>query len=214
MSELLPAQGRFRDVHEERLTHRLEAFSDIVLGFSLAELSLNFVIPPRPEAVYTNVVTPVAFAFTFFIVSLTWYAHHRLFEYFFVPRVSTIVLNFVTLGLVVWLVYQLQVYARFANTIHHAFAATSYIVSFSVVWTMLGVMYAVCVKLRWPEIGVADRHAGVFAIGRIGSVGIGTLLTVMVLRALRWPPEISFWFIPVWAVAWRAGAARFLRTEA
>lgn len=50
------------------------------------------------------------------MVSILWYSHHRLFEYFFIPRLSTIALNFVTLGSVVWFVFQLQVYARFEPT--------------------------------------------------------------------------------------------------
>ena len=207
--------NRFRDIHEERLTHRLEAFSDIVMGFSLAQMSLNFVIPNRAAEVYTNPTQLIAFAFTFLLVSLTWYAHHRLFDYFFVPRADTITLNFVTLALVVWLVYQLQIYARFATTSDHTFAATSYIVTFAIVWTLLAVLYARCARILWPELRLDDRRGAVMSIGRIGCIGAGTLVAVAVLLLLHLPVEISFWLIPVWATLWRLSAPRALaRIEA
>ena len=195
---------RFRDVHEERLTHRLEAFSDVVLGFSLAQTSLNFVIPHRAVQVYSDPTALIAFAFTFFVVSTTWYAHHRLFDYFFVPRVPTITLNFTMLGSVAWLVYQLQVYARFARTPDHRFAATSYIATFALAWMLLALLYVLCVRIRWSDLDVQERREGILQIGRIGSIGAGTAVTITLLTVLRLPAEIAFWLIPAWGAAWRA----------
>lgn len=206
----LPGDGRFKDVHEERLTHRLEGFSDIVLGFSLGEMALNFAIPHRALEVFSNPSAIIAFAVTFLVVSIFWYAHHRLFEYFFVPNTFNIALNFVTLGLVVWLVYELQVYVHFANLADHAVAASSYLVTFAIVWVLLGVLYGASIKVCWLALDPSLRRSGVAAIGRLFVMAAGTLIGVAVFDYAGWPPEICFWLIPVWALLWRAVAPAVL----
>ena len=66
-------------------------------------MSLNLALPRHAMNIYTQPFALAAFAFTFLVVSLLWYSHNRLFEYFFVPTPLTVALNFVTLALVVWL---------------------------------------------------------------------------------------------------------------
>ena len=89
-------------MNEERTVHRLEAFSDIVIGFCLAELgtSLTFNI----KTMTLDPVGVIAFFLAFAIVCSLWFFHHRLFEHLFVPRTWPIVLNFVWLAVVVLLV--------------------------------------------------------------------------------------------------------------
>ena len=88
---------------DERTVQRLEAFSDIVIGFSLAQLgaSLAFTKP----AMTLDAGGVAAFIISFAIVCSLWYFHHRLFERFFVPTALPIVLNFVWLANVVLLVF-------------------------------------------------------------------------------------------------------------
>ena len=81
-------RDRLRDSdseHDERYTHRLEAFSDVVIAFSLAQMSLNFGIPHRASDVYTHPVALTAFAVTFAVIVAFWWSHHRLFAEYFVP---------------------------------------------------------------------------------------------------------------------------------
>ncbi len=207
----MPGLGRFRDVHEERLTHRLEAFSDIVLGFSLAEMTLNFVIPAHAIDVYRDPVALIAFAFTFLTVALVWYVHHRLFEYFFVPRPLPMTLNFVGLALVVWLVYELQLYVHFAPTADHKIAAIGYTLTFSVLWMLFCANFVACVAGRWRDMDVPERRNAVISIGRTGAVGFGTFATICALYANGLPPELAFWAIWIWAIAWRALSPLVLR---
>lgn len=89
-------------MNDERTVHRLEAFSDIVIGFCLAELgaSLTFNI----KTMTLDPVGVIAFFLAFAIVCSLWFFHHRLFEHLFVPRTWPIVLNFVWLSVVVLLV--------------------------------------------------------------------------------------------------------------
>lgn len=86
----------------EHTVRRLEAFSDIVIGFSLAQLgaSLQFT-----KAMTLDMRGVLAFVASFAIVCSLWYFHHRLFASYFVPKTLPIVLNFIWLAVVVLLVF-------------------------------------------------------------------------------------------------------------
>lgn len=87
---------------EERTIQRLEAFSDIVIGFSLAQLGASSVLNKAMSLDATGLLT---FSASFAIVCSLWYFHHRLFQNFFVPKGLPIVLNFAWLAIVVLLVF-------------------------------------------------------------------------------------------------------------
>lgn len=196
--------GRFSDAHAERFTHRLETFFDIVLGLCLGMMSLNLALPRHAVNVYTQPLALAAFAFTFLVVALVWYSHNRLFEYFFVPTPLTTTLNFVTLALVVWLVYQLQVYVHFQGTGEGVIAATSYIVTFSIVWLMLMALFAISMRIRWDAIVTHERRIGILSIARLGTIGVGSLATLALTHAIGWAPENVFVAIFFWAALGRA----------
>ena len=82
----------------ERLTRRIESFSDLVIGFSLALLALTLTIPPHIIELATNPWWLVAYIWTFAVIAGIWYNHQRLFTHFFWPETLTIVLNFALLG--------------------------------------------------------------------------------------------------------------------
>ena len=197
-----------RDESDERVIHRLEAFSDIVIGFSLAQLSLNFVIPARMEYVYTRPVTLIAFAFTFFVISIFWWAHRRVFADWFVPTRFTVILNFIVLGLVVWLVYQLQLFIRFEPTPDRILATTSYVITYALVYILLGVLLLVCMRIRWKAVDETVRRSAIGALGRIAAVSLGQLAALLLCRAFGWEIQWSFCGIlaglTIWLVLRRA----------
>lgn len=90
-------------MNEERTVHRLEAFSDIVIGFGLAQLGAVLIIDPKTMTL--GVPGVLAYFGAFAIICSLWYFHHRLFENFFVPKTWPIVLNFLWLAIVVLLVF-------------------------------------------------------------------------------------------------------------
>ncbi|HZY99227.1 MAG TPA: TMEM175 family protein [Candidatus Baltobacteraceae bacterium] len=195
--------ARFAGAHEERLTHRLEAFSDIVMGFSLAQMSLSFVMPAHPADVYTHSIAPIAFVATFLIVATTWYSHHWLFDHLFVPTASTIVVNFATLASIIWLTYQFQLYVHFAPTVDHAFATVSYLVTFGTMWILLALLYGISLRVGWNSIPADDREAGAFKTGRLATIGLATILTTLIVWEFHQPIETTFWVIFVAGVLWR-----------
>lgn len=88
--------------YEDRTVPRLEAFSDIVIGFSLAQLGASLAPNKGSSLDPTGLLT---FFASFTIVCSLWFFHHRLFQNFFVPKTLPIVLNFLWLAVVVLLVF-------------------------------------------------------------------------------------------------------------
>jgi uncharacterized membrane protein len=83
---------------------------------------------------------------TFAIVSGMWWAHHRLFTHYFVPTPLNIVLNFLSLGGVMFLVYSLQVWLH--AEVHRNVAYAMYGCSVGWVMAMLAFLMYRGVALR------------------------------------------------------------------
>lgn len=99
---------------DERTTHRLEAFSDIVLGFCMAELGLSLVIPKDIAGLASSWANLNVFAVSFVLITFVWWWHHKFFLTYFRMHPATIVMNFVLLGSLVYCIYFQQVAIHFA----------------------------------------------------------------------------------------------------
>ncbi len=147
---------------EERLVHRLEAFSDIVMGFVLAEMALTLVIPksiPTPAGLLENISS---FAVTFGLVAVLWYFHNRLFAIYFVPNALMVVLNFIMLGGLVVMGYVFSVAVRFIGTPGSSWLMGMWFECFGVVYGMLGIMYGIGVLLRARDLDPREFASGAF----------------------------------------------------
>lgn len=101
-----------RDESEKEVIHRLEAFSDIVIGFSLAQLGLSLTMPPHIRDLFFQghgLSTLGTFVMTFSLVCSLWWLHHKIFRHLFAPTAANIALNFAALGGVLFYVYAMQV---------------------------------------------------------------------------------------------------------
>jgi uncharacterized membrane protein len=170
-----------RDESDERVIHRLEAFSDIVIGFSLAQLALTLG-PVRPSDLFGRLhgLPLVAFVLTFVIVCGMWWSHHQLFTHFFVPKPAIIVLNFATLGSLLFAIYSVQVLIlNFGD--RTAFAM--YTGSFGTVALLLAgqFLYGWNVRKRALPVDVAFR-----GLGRgLGLLGVGFLFVAAAVVVSR-----------------------------
>lgn len=135
---------------DERVVHRIEAFADIVIGFSLAQLGVNLVVPPRAADIYRHPIGLLAFAMTFSIVCRMWWSHHRLFTHYFVPRPLPIGLCFATLGVLVFALYALQIFIHFG--VSDPVALLTYMGAFGLLFLLLGCEYIVGLALRGATI--------------------------------------------------------------
>ncbi|HET9391997.1 MAG TPA: TMEM175 family protein [Candidatus Rubrimentiphilum sp.] len=127
-------QGLSRD--DERFTRRLEAFSDIVIGFSLAQLGANLTLTSGGSTFFSHPLEMAGFLVPFAIICSVWFIHHRLFSYIFVPRTLPVILNFVWLAAVVLLVFAAEAYMRDTSS---ASAFRAYFACYAIVYGLLAV---------------------------------------------------------------------------
>ena len=97
---------------DERLTSRLEAFGDLVFGFSLSLIALRLDVPTRADEILepTRWLTVIV---TFAVICRFWLEHHRVFRHRFVVQTPDMVVNFVFLFGIAILPYAVQVFLRF-----------------------------------------------------------------------------------------------------
>lgn len=149
---------------DDRLAHdarRIEAFSDIVIGFCLAEIGLGLAFPRFDNdlnAVWSNVVIFLA---AFFAIVALWWLHHRVFSTYFVASTPMIVLNFALLAAIVLTSYFLQVFvhARVADQVGLAyFQLVTY--GFSNVYALVGALLLTGLIVKRRELDTGDLRWG------------------------------------------------------
>lgn len=147
------AQYEDMDAELQRSTvHRLEAFSDIVIGFGLAQLGASLTFDRTMTLDASGVF---AFLGAFAIICSLWYFHHHLFEKFFVPKGLPVVLNFLWLAVVVLLVF---VAVQFRTGFEHRNLDLTYFGLYAVAYGILAIQTIAGVRLR-PE-ATAELRAG------------------------------------------------------
>jgi uncharacterized membrane protein len=99
----------------ERFTHRLEAFSDLVFGFSLSLLAIRLDLPTNENEVF-DATRWATFIITFGMICAIWLAHYRIFRHRFVARAFEVIVNFIFLLGIAVLPYSVQTFLRFQNS--------------------------------------------------------------------------------------------------
>lgn len=154
-----------KDESEERSIHRFEAFSDIVIGFSLAQLGISLAVPAHPETLFHDPTWLAAFLWTFALVCSMWWFHHRFFAQLFVPKTVPVLLNFVWLAIVVLCVYAAQVSSKHLGS---TVVWRMYFVLFGLAYGVLALQYRIGMRLRGPHVSpekrMAAARAGTFMV--------------------------------------------------
>ncbi|HEY1653936.1 MAG TPA: TMEM175 family protein [Candidatus Tumulicola sp.] len=173
MNQPEPPSGNASD--DERTTiHRLEAFSDIVIGFCIAEMGINLLIPRTAAALSTITVGTVGFAFSFVLISIVWWIHHRLFKSLFVLNTVTVIMNFAMLGSLVLMVYFQQISLHLLVTGDEASTAVRlWLVSYAVVYALVGGMLWIGLVTRWSSLPESDLRWGT---SRAVLASVGTII--------------------------------------
>ncbi|MEN3369565.1 MAG: potassium channel family protein [Verrucomicrobiota bacterium] len=121
MSTDLPPESKprtadiIRPASGERFTHRLEAFSDLVFGFSLSLLAIRLDVPTSESEIF-NATRWATFIITFGMICAIWLAHYRIFRHRFVAGVFEVIVNFVFLLGIAVLPYAVQTFLRFQGS--------------------------------------------------------------------------------------------------
>jgi hypothetical protein len=176
--------------HQERLVHRLESFSDLVIGFSLALLGLTLVVPNHVIELVRNPWWLVAYFWTFTLIASIWYTHQRLFSTYFTIRPYTILLNFVLLALLGLIVYFVQVFVHVEGEPDKVWAFLIYFSVQSLAYMVMGGLYAHGVRARWEGLDGELRYQGVRQAVRLLVAG-GTVLVGVIVTALRHPQSMD-----------------------
>ncbi len=164
----------------ERSTRRLEAFSDIVIALSLAQLGLTLVIPAHAIEFVTRPVGIFAFIVTFVVVGRFWWVNFFVFEHYFRPNRTMVAFNFIALGSLLLQIFALQLYLHFAPLQEGVVASRIYFALFSLSYGTQGIMLALGLRYHWSTLSPQLRRAGVrVLLGRFGVVvgsALGNLL--------------------------------------
>lgn len=173
------------DDKTQHTVHRLEAFSDVVMGFCLAQLGLNLAFPGSLSN-SADVLPGVAlFIASFAFIALLWWLHHRTFSTYFVLNTPMIVTNFAMLcALVVTLYFFENVIHVPSSDANAAIYFPGFALSFAIVYGLLGVMLVSGLRLRWATLAPADIRWG---IGQVTSIAIAVVFFAFVSAYVTGP---------------------------
>lgn len=87
---------------------RIEAFSDVVFGFSLTLLVVSLEVPHTFHELLADMRGFVPFAVCFGLLAQVWWLHHTFFRRYGLDDTTTVVLNFVLLFVVLFYTYPLK----------------------------------------------------------------------------------------------------------
>jgi uncharacterized membrane protein len=128
-------------IYGERFTQRLEAFSDLVFGFSLSLLATRLDVPANAAEVFEP-TRWATFIITFGMICAIWLSHYRIFRHHFVARTPDVIVNFIFLLGIAVLPYVVQTFLRFARAPN---VIVLYLGDFAVILTALA-------TLRWRAL--------------------------------------------------------------
>ncbi|HEY3676815.1 MAG TPA: TMEM175 family protein [Candidatus Tumulicola sp.] len=173
------AKGSAVGADAERTLHRLEAFSDIVIGFCIAEMGINLLIPQRSADFRAIATSVIGFAISFFLISIVWWVHQRIFRTFFILTPVTLVVNFTLLGSLVLMVYMQQLVLHFIG--HGGRQVVDlmrmWMTSYGLVYGLLDAMLWIGLRERWKTLSDADLRWGIV---RASILSIGALMFFLI----------------------------------
>jgi len=162
--------------NDERTIHRLEAFSDIVIGFCLAELGLSLVLPKSATDTFSIWESTTFFMSAFVFISVLWWLHHRTFSTFFVLTMPMVVLNFTLLCALVLTLYFLEAVAHVAGMGQDpTLFLTLFVYAFTVVYALMGSMLLAGLLVRRSELPAGEIR---WAIGQLISIAVAVLFGI------------------------------------
>jgi uncharacterized membrane protein len=152
----------------EHTIHRLEAFSDIVIGFCLAQLGLTLVLPKSAVDMFSVWQSATFFVSAFILIAVLWWLHHRTFSTYFVLNVPMVALNFGMLCTLILTLYFLESLMHVAGLGQNpARFFVLFIFSFAFVYALVGAMLLTGLLARRSELPAAETR---WAISQLTSI--------------------------------------------
>lgn len=180
----------------DHTTRRLEAFSDIVIAFTLSQLAFTLQVPRTSHELLTHPAHIVAFLSSFAFVCSLWWLHHQLFARFFYPDTPSVILNFAFLAAAVLVAYSMLLINKFDDTL----VLGIYAGSLACAYSLLAIMFAKGLRDPRIELDADARQTGMQRAIRLGFGGGGLLVSVLLVALGRSANEIVAVWIAAFAV--------------
>ncbi|MBV8081483.1 MAG: DUF1211 domain-containing protein [Candidatus Eremiobacteraeota bacterium] len=206
-SDAAPAE---RSAQAEHTLHRLEAFSDIVIAFTLSELALTLKVPDSSQQLLAHPLQLVRFLGSFALVCSLWWLHHRLFSRYVFPDSVTIVLNFAFLAAAAYAGYSFLLVSKLGDAI----ALGIYGLSIGAAYSILAVLYVKGIRDSRVVLDETQRADGAqFAI-RVGFFGLTLLISSLFAVLGRGADQLAtVWLIGVALVIFLSVRYRIARAR-
>jgi uncharacterized membrane protein len=170
-----------REHHRTHFKRRLEAFSDIVFGLSLAQTAIQLQVPDNVEQLTHHFLRYLVFFGTFALVAALWLAHYRMFRLAFEPEPLDIVLNFVFLAFTALLPYAMLTNIKFSG---EPFSLALYAAAFAGTSLPMMLLSLRGLRRRDPTLTTGERLTLWKAVLRNGCVVTAALVTLVLLNFL------------------------------
>ena len=179
-----------------REVSRLEAFSDVIFGFSLTLLVVSLEAPKTYPELLEMLHGFVPFAICFAVFVMIWWEHHRFFKRYAMQDAATIALNIVLMFVVLFYVYPLKYMfalvtgggARETIPPHgYTVLFTVYGIGFTAVFWLLAALYTHAYRrraeLELNEFELLETRESIHALFWTGAFGV---LSALLVRS-PWP---------------------------
>jgi uncharacterized membrane protein len=220
MAHRIPFRNRAHEVS------RLEAFSDVIFGFSVSLLVVSLEAPKDYSELMVMMRGFIPFAIAFVLLIDVWLEHHDFFRRYALDDRTTIVLNNILLFVVLFYVYPMKfVFVSFVKSIlgeHSGVqpnqAPTLFVIyglGFAAVFFLLGLMYRHAYSRRRQlqlnaveEIDTLESVYDNFATAAFG-VASAVVAVLLPVKAAGLAGFLYFLiFIPKMTIPWRMGRKR------
>ena len=193
---------------------RLEAFSDIVIGFCLAQLGVNLIVPKSANDVLSVWASMTLLITAFIGIALLWWLYHRVFDTYFVLNTVMVIINFGMLCALILTMYLFESVVRLASQGEKPTAfAVALIIAFATVYELLGAMLLAGVRVRRGELSAADLRWAIRELAHIAAAVPVAAATIAVLTQSVWVGCVAIALAVIVVVARRVVASRWLTDE-
>jgi uncharacterized membrane protein len=177
-----------------RFTRRLEAFSDIVFGFALAQSAFALEIPKTADGLFAKSGDLLYFAITFILIGSFWIMHYRVFHYAFAARWVDVTLNFVLLAAVALLPFVLRLSIQFQDSV---IGSAGYAAELGVGFSLLAALEYRGLRALGPSMTPKVLHMIQRAYLRHAAVGVVFLVSLPIVVRFGLYGRVSWAAVPL-----------------
>jgi uncharacterized membrane protein len=192
----------------DHTVRRLEAFSDIVIAFTLSQLAFTLQIPHSTRDLFAHPVHVFVFLASFVFVCSFWWLHHQVFVRYFYPDTPGILLNFAFLAAVVFVAYSMLL----VTNIGDLQALGVYALSLGSAYVLIAILFARGARDSRLTMDAEARRSGWERALRLGIGGSVMLASFALVLLGRTKDEVAgLWLVSVALIIFLAARDRIAR---